>query len=224
MKTLKQIAQLVTKLYAKAKEPDERELDYREAIPYIKSAASSLMQKHFFQFYSGAGSKRDLPAHYKLTYENVPVLEDDRGRNYAEIPAAYLSLQKDLGIRQVLPVSKKDLEVQSMIIISEESAMIMKRLDAGAMEMEWVVMPLQGKLLFKRRARKTLLESGIHSVDITLLAATPDDLTENDAFTLPEEYHNEVILQVFRIMQEARGARISMDDVRELQQDLEKQP
>lgn len=220
MKTLKNIGQMVAKLYAKAKDPDERELDHREAYPYIRSASAKIMQQNFFQFYTP--ETREIPAHYQITYEDVEVKLDERGRCYSEIPADYLMLPKNLGLREILPVSKKDVEVDPMVIMSQEYNHIMKRLDAGSLDGEFAALPRRDKVYFTKSFGKSLFDKGITKVDITLLATTPENVGENDKFTLPEEYHNQVIMEVFSIFAGARASRISMDDVRELQQDLER--
>ncbi len=217
--TLKQLSQLVVKLHDKAKEPNEESIDWREASHYIKAETAAIMRNSFYEFYTP--ETRTMPAHYKVTYEDVKIKEDRRGRNYAERPARYIAAPNNMGVVEVVPVSKKDIEVDPMIITSREQMNVVKRLEAGSVELEWTVYPERDIFMFGKKSRKTLLEHGFTAVDITLLSIEPEKMDDNDPYILPEEYQNEVILKVYNIMNAARAGSLSMRDIEDIRNNLE---
>lgn len=216
--TLKYIAQLVCKLYAKAKEQDFIELDEREVYPFIRSYSAKIMKAEALQLYNTEG--KELDAHYIYPYEGINILKDSRDRNYIDLPANYVTLFKNQGIQEVVPVSDKDYEADPMILVGQGKMSILRRLPAGAMELEWVAEILPSQLRFKKRNGQTLIEAGFKQVDLKMIVASPEISDPNDPFPLPEEYIGDVVDNALMIFLKARGARIAIEDVRDLREDL----
>jgi hypothetical protein len=216
--TLKYIGQLVCKLYAKAKEQDFTELDVRETYPYIRSYSAKIMKAEALQLYNTEGKEMD--AHYIYPYENLTIQVDDRNRNYIDLPANYVTLFKNQGIQEVMPVSEKDYDLDPMILVGQGKMSILRRLPAGSMELEWVAEVLPNQLRFKKRSGKTLVESGIKKVDLKMIVSSPEITNPDDPFPLPEEYIADVVDYAFMLFAKARGAQIAIEDVRDLREDL----
>lgn len=216
--TLKYIANLVTKLYAKAKDKDMTELDVREVYPYIRSLSAKIMKADALSMYNEEG--KELDAHYIYPYEGQSILTDDRGRCYLDLPAQYLSLFKNQGIQEVIPVSEKDYDCDPMILVGQGKMSILKRLPAGSMELEWIAEILPTQLRFLKRNGQTLKEAGINKVDLKMVVPSPETSDPDEPFPLPLEYLSDVVLQAFILFAQARGERIAMEDARDLSEDI----
>ena len=217
---LGKMAELVVRLYEKARRPEDYKLDLREVVDLLIATASKLMKPYFYE--ARKEGDKGIPSHYLWTFENIPVIRiPDSIKCESIIPSKYLALPKDRGLYSVEPVSD-DIEFNRPVILVRQGLMgITRNLPTGSMDLELVSEIRLTKLIHWPLRGKAWTEYGINKVNITLaIAGIDQNANIDDEFNIPPDIEMDVIWSVFMMFAQARSMTLSMKDQIDMQNEL----
>lgn len=209
--SLKQMAQRILRLLNAGDLVRDKKFEEREIILELRDAAHYIMKGKWFQ---DQGMKElGIPSHYITTFRGVEVQVDDQGNNYIDLPAEYIQLPMDMGIRSVWPdIGNKELDKTPMIPIPNQGmSLIYNSLPAGVLEMEWAFYVEQQKVYFETRMGKTLLTNTpkINKVKVQQVIISPEQVGLNDHFPAPPDVRLEIMKMV--LQQYGMGEQVEKD-------------
>lgn len=177
--------------------------DERVVILKLRQIANELMKGEWRQAY--IDGERTVSEHFIATYLCDVELNEERRLCYANIPANYMSLPNHTGVQRVAPATGKTDKDKAMIPINPFEMDIYGGLNAGMLEGQLCYETDRGKIWFRSRFGKNLIDEGIKKVEVKVVAIDPVDVAPDDIFPLPPELHASLVDRVFEYFGVAQG-------------------
>lgn len=210
--TPRYIAQQIIRLADKGDQSRDSELTERDVLPLVVNVATKLMKEEMYALRQSPEGFKTIPAHLIKTYKKVPVKKlISTGVNYIDLPGDYASLPMNEGVRRIAPKTDNVFENKAMIPVQHEEMDVLSNL-LGSMQNQWVYFVEGGKAYFYKKCDKTLCESGINYVSVTLVSVSID---ENEPFQAPPELRFDIITNVLELLRVTYG----ISDVKDMVND-----
>ncbi|MDX1629674.1 MAG: hypothetical protein R3345_13300, partial [Fulvivirga sp.] len=178
--TLNSLAEQVIRLLNSNRHTAEIKLDKREVVKQVRSIASELTRKRWYEVRSQTDVKH-LGQLYLAEFTGVSVEKDtSTGKNFCWLPAHEEDLPDGTGIQSVIPEHKNKEKNDPVIPIPPNASVIISTLRAGALEQRWGYEPKRDRLVFTKRKGKTMLEEGIKTVTVNMVVALADTIDDPD--------------------------------------------
>jgi hypothetical protein len=197
------IAQQIIRLAEVGDQSRDSELTEREVIELVINSATKLLKQEMYMLRQSPDGLKTIPAHLLHTFRKVPVkkLTVD-GINFIELPGDYASLPMNEGVRRITPNTTNPYEKKAMIPVQHEELDVLGDI-VGSMQNQWVFFVEGNKAYFYKKCGKTLCESGIEYLDVTLVSV--GEIYEDEPLNAPPEIRLDIITNVLDILQVTYG-------------------
>ena len=198
--TLNGLAEQVIRLFNAERPTAEVKLEKREVIKQVRSIASELTRKRWYEMRS-TGEVKHLGQLYMGEFNGVEVEKDDVTKeNFCWLPAQEEDLPDGTGIQSVVPNTNSAEKNTQMIPIPPNAEIILSELPVGALEQRWGFKPKRDKLVFTRLRGKTMLEEKITTVNIVQVVALADTIDDpSSPIPIPHDLIPELLKQTLAI-------------------------
>ncbi len=176
------------------------QIDRREVIDALRQGAMKFFKQDYYK--SLEDRQRQIDPHYVAKFTGLTILKDsDRfDRNYAVLPSQYASLKNNEGVQRVWPVVEEEIDYIEMIPIPDGAQEVYRNLTVNdALIGVWTYSVVRDKVCFGKNNGETLIDSDIEKVDMDIVVISPVDVSDDDPFPLPPEFHFDLILQIVQV-------------------------
>ena len=192
------LAQRVIRLMSKGDKSRDYSYDERDIIPIIIDVANRIVKVDYFKFKDLELTKA-VDSHFVQTYNNVDVkINTVTGQNYIDLPAPYVSLPYNSGVQRIAPMTDSPFLNRAMIPVQASEMDVIGDI-VGNMQKQWVYEIQGNKAFFHKRCNKTLCESDIDKVSVTLVVSI-GDLNPNTPFPAPPDTHEQIVSEVIQLL------------------------
>jgi hypothetical protein len=200
--TLNGLAEQVIRLFEASRPTVETKLEKREVVKQVRSIASELTRKRWYEMRS-TGEVKHLGQLYMGRFDGVVVEKDETTKeNYCYLPAQEEDLPDGTGIQSVVPNTNNAEKNTQMIPIPPNAEIVLSALPAGALEQRWGFMPKRDKLVFTKLNGKTLLEEQIKTVNIVQIVSLADTVDDPSApIPIPHDLIPELLKRTLAIFE-----------------------
>jgi hypothetical protein len=210
--TPRYIAQQIIRLAERGDQSRDSQLTERDVLPLVIDVATKLMKQEMYSLRQSPEGYKTIPSHLIKTYKKVPVKKlISTGVNYIDLPGDYASLPMNEGVRRIAPKTDNPFENKAMIPVQHEEMDIIGNI-LGSMQNQWVYFVEGDKAYFYKKCDKTLCESGIKYVSVSLVSVSLD---ENESFQAPPELRIDIITNVLELLRVTYG----ISDVKDMVND-----
>lgn len=205
------IAQQIIRLAEVGDQSRDSELTEREVIELVINSATKLLKEEMFRLRQSPDGLKTIPAHLLNTFRKVPVKKlNVDGDNFIELPGDYSSLPLNEGVRRIAPNSTNPHEKKAMIPVQHEEMDLLGDI-VGSMQHQWVYYVEGSRAYFYKKCNKTLCESNINYVDVTLVSV--GEIYEDEPLNAPPEIRLDIITNVLDILQVTYGISEVKDSI-----------
>lgn len=211
--TPRYLAQQIIRLVERGDQSRDSQITEREVMALIVNVATKLLKQEMYALRQSPDGYKTIPSHLIKTYKKVPVKKlISTGVNYIDIPGDYASLPMNEGVRRIAPKTDNPFEnSRGMIPVQHEEMDIIGNI-IGSMQNQWVYFIEGSKAYFYKKCDKTLCESGINYVSVSLVSVSID---EDEPLQAPPELRYDIITSVLDLLQATYG----ISDVKDMVND-----
>lgn len=203
--TLQILTERVQRILNKGDIQRDRVFDPRDIEYLLRDECAKLMKGNWFEV-RNAGEK-NISSIYVTTFI-CPVLEDEAGNNYSDVPVSnYLLLPDESGIQSVRPDvlttstrKSKESELLGFIPVPNRYRDIYAMLPAGALEGQFSYQVRKNKVFFGLRYNQTVLFNGIENVEMDIATVAPEAVAITDPLPIPAEMVVDLMMGVLQIL------------------------
>lgn len=198
--TLNGLAEEVIRLFTSYRPTEELKLEKREVIANIRTIASELTRKRWYEVRQ-TGESKGWSQLYMGRFDGIAVEVDELTKeNFIWLPVFEEDTPQGDGIQSIVPNTKnKDKNIQ-MIPIPPNAEVVLSQLPVGALEQRWGFMPKRNKVTFTRLRGRTLLEERITTVNVVMIVALADTVDDLSApIAIPQDLVPELLRQTLAI-------------------------
>ncbi len=174
----------------------EVKLERREIYPVIRSVASELTRKRWYEVRQ-TGETKAWSQLYLGVFNDIPVeLDANTGDNFSFLPVPEEDTPNSDGIQSIIPVVKNAEKRIPLIPIPINAQVVISQLPVGVMEGRFSYTAARNKVIYTKNRGRTLLQEKINFVDITMITPLAD---ETEDVNSPIAISNDLLPELLRL-------------------------
>lgn len=201
MTTIKTLALQTIRLLEGGGRVVDGDYDERVVMRHIRQAVASQIKADWVA--SREFGDLNVGAQMIGVFRGCEVQEDTEyeGRNYINLPGAYVNIYNGKGIQRVRPQTKSPSKNRAMIPINPFDMDLYEAIESGieVLRGQFCWEPSRDRIYFTEKNDKTLLDEGIKKVEVTMVTIDPNTVGDNDNYPIPQDMEQAVIAQVLQL-------------------------